>query len=258
MYVCACVCMREGKDGASNAHPPPPPLCMVESIAFPFSNPNPMCPPPTTQIVRAIMEGANYQWTDSTADADVIYLNTCAIRENAEQRVFGRLASLKGMYKRTRGSGSSQKQQRRQQGAAPAPRKVVGVLGCMAERLKERLLEEAAVDLVAGPDAYRDLPRLLGLVASGQTAINVQLSQEETYAEVAPIRIHPEQQAAFVSIMRGCNNMCTYCIVPFTRGRERSRPVGTILEEVRRLSDQGIKEVRGYCGMGVVVWCGDG
>lgn len=176
------------------------------------------------------MEGSNFQWTDSLDAADVILLNTCAIRENAEQRVFGRLASLRGMYKTKQWKNG---------------RKVVGLLGCMAERLKAKLLEEAAVDLVAGPDAYRDLPRLLGLVASGQgtTAINVQLSQEETYADVAPVRIHPEQASAYLSIMRGCNNMCTYCIVPFTRGRERSRPVATVLEEVRRLSGQGVKEV---------------
>lgn len=186
-----------------------------------------------SEIVRSIMEGANYQWTDSTDVADVIYLNTCAIRDNAEQRVFGRLASLRGMYKKKR-SGQAQAMQR----------KVVGVLGCMAERLKTKLLEESIVDLVAGPDAYRDLPRLLGLVAEGQAAINVQLSQEETYAEIAPVRLHPEQASAFVSIMRGCNNVCTYCIVPFTRGRERSRPVETILEEVKLLSDQGIREVR--------------
>lgn len=180
------------------------------------------------------MEGANYQWTTETDEADVIYLNTCAIRENAEQRVFGRLASLRGMYKTPN--------KKRRQGQPQ--RKVVGVLGCMAERLKTKLLDESVVDLVAGPDAYRDLPRLLGLVAEGQTAINVQLSQEETYADVAPVRIHPEQAAAFVSIMRGCNNMCSYCIVPFTRGRERSRPVETIVEEVRRLAGQRIKEVR--------------
>ncbi len=187
------------------------------------------------------MEGANYQWTDSTDAADVIYLNTCAIRDNAEQRVFGRLASLRGMYKPTRKSRQQPRALQRQR-----ERKVVGVLGCMAERLKARLLEEDAVDLVAGPDAYRDLPRLLGLVGSGNgaAAINVQLSQEETYADVAPVRIQPDQAGAFVSIMRGCNNMCSFCIVPHTRGRERSRPVGTILEEVRRLSGQGIKEVR--------------
>lgn len=144
------------------------------------------------------MEGSNYTWTDSLEDADVILLNTCAIRENAEQRVFGRLASLRGMYKNKHNKRHGQR------------RKVVGLLGCMAERLKAKLLEEAAVNLVAGPDAYRDLPRLLELVAGGEkTAINVQLSQEETYADVAPVRIHPEQASAFVSIMRGCNNMCT-------------------------------------------------
>lgn len=136
------------------------------------------------------MEGANYVWTDSVDAADVVYLNTCAIRENAEQRVFGRLASLRGLYKSSK--------RRPQQG-----RKVVGLLGCMAERLKAKLLEDGGVDLVAGPDAYRDLPRLLGLVGSGEAAINVQLSQEETYADVAPVRIHPEQASAFVSIMRG-------------------------------------------------------
>ena len=181
-----------------------------------------------SEIVRAVLEGANYQWVDGVDQADVVLLNTCAIRDNAEKRVWGRLASLRGLDKKN------------------GKQRVIGLLGCMAERLKARLLEEAAVDLVAGPDAYRDLPRLLQLVEGGEKAFNVQLSQDETYADIKPVRISPDNVSAFVSIMRGCSNMCTYCIVPFTRGRERSRPVPTIIEEIRRLADQGVKEV-GMC-----------
>ncbi|XP_067947784.1 mitochondrial tRNA methylthiotransferase CDK5RAP1-like isoform X2 [Watersipora subatra] len=161
--------------------------------------------------------------------ADVIFLMTCSIREGAEKRIWGRVDTLQGL-KRTRVNGQ--------------PQVKIGILGCMAERLKSQILEERkSVDLVCGPDAYKDLPRLLSITHSGQTAVNVMLSLDETYADVMPVRLNPESPSAFVSIMRGCENMCSYCIVPFTRGRERSRPIASILDEVRMLRDQGIKEV---------------
>jgi tRNA-2-methylthio-N6-dimethylallyladenosine synthase len=160
-------------------------------------------------------------------EADVVLINTCAIRENAEQKVRTRLGMLRA-DKRERGRDLT-----------------LGVLGCMAERLREKLLEqEQLVDLVVGPDAYRDLPRLLNEASeSGQPAVNVQLSKEETYADVAPVRYDSNGLSAYVSIMRGCDNMCSFCVVPFTRGRERSRPVSTILDEVQQLVDEGYKEV---------------
>lgn len=185
-----------------------------------------------TEIVTSILEGAGFEYTSDSDDADIVLLNTCAIRDNAERRVWGKLHEIH----------SSDKQHK------PARRRVVGVLGCMAERLKEELLvDKKLVQLVAGPDAYRDLPRLLSIVnASGghEQAINVQLSQDETYGDVSPVRTNSNNVSAFVSIMRGCNNMCTYCIVPFTRGRERSRDVDSIVREVQSLSEQGVKEVR--------------
>jgi tRNA-2-methylthio-N6-dimethylallyladenosine synthase len=158
-------------------------------------------------------------------DADLLLINTCSIRENAEQRVRGRL----GEFRRV-------KQKNKQV--------IVGVIGCMAERLKEKLVEqEKLVDIVVGPDAYRDLPTLIAKAETGQIAINVLLSREETYAEISPVRYASNGISAFVSIMRGCDNMCSYCIVPFTRGRERSREPKTILAEVQDLIDNGFKEV---------------
>ena len=157
----------------------------------------------------------------------MVLINTCAIREKAEDRVRGRLAQLRARKR------------------AGQPGMTLGVLGCMAERLRKKLLEEEAlVDVVAGPDAYRDLPRLLHEAHdTGQAAVNVHLSREETYAEIAPVRYDSNGVSAFVSIMRGCDNMCAFCVVPFTRGRERSRPVGSILSEVGQLVDAGYKEV---------------
>ncbi|XP_060766522.1 CDK5 regulatory subunit-associated protein 1 isoform X1 [Neoarius graeffei] len=180
-----------------------------------------------TEIAWSILQKGGYQRTAELSEADVVLLVTCSIREKAEQTIWNRLKQL-GVLKKKRPK-------------ADVPLKI-GVLGCMAERLKTELLErEKAVDVIAGPDAYRDLPRLLSLAHGGQRASNVLLSLEETYADVMPV--HHAGHSAFVSIMRGCDNMCSYCIVPFTRGRERSRPVSSILEEVRRLSDQGVKEV---------------
>ncbi|RHY52401.1 hypothetical protein DYB38_001599 [Aphanomyces astaci] len=180
-----------------------------------------------SEIVRAIL-------LKHGDDADVVLLNTCAIRENAESKIWRRLE----VFKQNKLKARKQKK--------GTPTQTVGVLGCMAERLKSKLLEsDKMVDLVVGPDAYRDLPNLLGILTQGaqDTAVNVQLSLDETYADIAPVRSDDSNPAAFVSIMRGCNNMCSYCIVPFTRGRERSRDVHSIVDNVKVLRDQGVKEV---------------
>jgi len=180
-----------------------------------------------SEIVASVLRESGYGLTTEESEADVVLINTCAIRENAEQKVRKRLSMLRA-DKRDRGRDLT-----------------LGVLGCMAERLREKLLEqEQLVDLVVGPDAYRDLPRLLNEAdESGPAAVNVQLSKEETYADLAPVRYDSNGLSAFVTIMRGCDNMCSFCVVPFTRGRERSRPVSSILREVRQLVDEGYKEV---------------
>lgn len=190
------------------------------------------------EIVLSIMEKAGYnQIVEDPESAEVIFINTCAIRENAEQKVWQRLNYfwfLKREWKSNVSKGRSN---------ALRPPKIV-VLGCMAERLKDRLLDSVKmVDVVCGPDAYRDLPRLLEEVDSGQKGINTLLSLEETYADISPVRISTNSVTAFVSVMRGCNNMCSFCIVPFTRGRERSRPVESIVREISELRDQGVKEI---------------
>mmetsp|Transcript_32826 Transcript_32826/g.82401 ORF Transcript_32826/g.82401 Transcript_32826/m.82401 type:complete len:673 (-) Transcript_32826:41-2059(-) len=181
-----------------------------------------------TEIVASILQQNGYDQTTEEDEADSVLLNTCAIRDNAEQKIWDRLYYFRSV-------------RRKRKKTQPLS---VGVLGCMAERLKKKLLEtDKLVDVVVGPDAYRDLPRLLRNADDGQAGINVILSADETYADVAPVRVGTNGVHAFVSIMRGCNNMCSYCIVPFTRGRERSRPVESIVDEVRALSDQGYKEV---------------
>ncbi|XP_021383119.2 mitochondrial tRNA methylthiotransferase CDK5RAP1 [Lonchura striata] len=182
-----------------------------------------------TEIVWAILQKNGYARTKELEEADVVLLVTCSVREKAEQAVWSRLRHLRAL-------------KARRPRARAALR--VGILGCMAERLKEEILHrEKLVDIVAGPDAYRDLPRLLAVAESGQQAANVLLSLDETYADILPVQTSAGGTTAFVSIMRGCDNMCSYCIVPFTRGRERSRPIASILQEVRMLSDQGVKEV---------------
>jgi len=179
-----------------------------------------------SEIVRAVMQENGFANCDSVDDADIVFLMTCAIREGAESKVFKRLDELHALKKRPRG------------------RPVIGLLGCMAERLKGKLVEmRHGADVVAGPDAYRSLPLLLSRASSGQDAVNVMLSVDETYADIKPVRTDGIGVSAFVSIMRGCNNMCSFCIVPFTRGRERSRPVTSIVDEVRSLREQGYKEV---------------
>ncbi len=185
-----------------------------------------------SEIVASVLRENGFGLTRNEEEADVVLLNTCAIRENAEQKVRRRLRDFR---RRKRAGGS----------ASGGPALRLGVLGCMAERLRARLLEEEQlVDLVVGPDAYRDLPRLLHETDdTGQAAVNVQLSREETYADIAPIRYDTNGVSAFVSIMRGCDNMCSFCVVPFTRGRERSRPASSILSECARLAEAGYKEV---------------
>lgn len=178
-----------------------------------------------SEVVASILIANGYAITSNINEADVILINTCSIRENAETRVFGRI-DLFGQVKKSK------------------PSVLVGVLGCMAERLKDQLLEEKkVVDLVVGPDAYRELPVLLRAAEDGQKGINVLLSREETYADISPVRLDKNGVSAFVSIMRGCNNMCSYCVVPYTRGAERSRDPHTIVREVQELVDAGYREV---------------
>ena len=178
-------------------------------------------------IVASVLEESGYGLTKDADEADVVLLNTCAIRENAEQKIRTRLGMLRAEKAKRDGE------------------LMLGVLGCMAERLREKLLEqEDLVDVVVGPDAYRDLPRLLYEAdTTGQAAVNVQLSKQETYEDIQPVRYDSNGVSAYVSIMRGCDNMCTFCVVPFTRGREESRPVTTILSEVAQLVEEGYKEV---------------
>lgn len=184
-----------------------------------------------SEIVRSILIAAGHQHCDDHKEADIILTNTCAIRENAEMKVWNRLKYFQSIRKQRRAKGVRNNYP------------IVGVLGCMAERLKEKLLLEESVDFVCGPDAYRDVPRLVdSVVSADQKEANTRLSLEETYADIRPVR-EVDSMSAFVSIMRGCNNMCSFCIVPFTRGRERSREMKSIMDEVRSLSDSGVKEV---------------
>jgi tRNA-2-methylthio-N6-dimethylallyladenosine synthase len=178
-----------------------------------------------SEIVASILSDQGFETTGDYNNADVIFINTCSIRENAEQRVRNRLKEFTVAKVKN-------------------PGLVVGVLGCMAERLKSKFLEEEKlVDVVVGPDAYRDLPGLIGKVDDGQKAVNVLLSREETYADISPVRLNSNGINAFVSIMRGCDNMCSFCVVPFTRGRERSREPQSILKECTDLFNQGYREV---------------
>lgn len=178
-----------------------------------------------SEIIASILEKDGFTTINSDKDADVIFLNTCAIRDNAENRIWTRLQDLKHLKKKN-------------------PNLVVGVLGCMAERIKTKLLDqEKLVDIVVGPDAYRDLPALLEKVEDGHKAVNVLLSREETYGEITPVRLNTNGINAFISIMRGCDNMCSFCVVPFTRGRERSRDAHSIVAEATDLVNKGYKEV---------------
>lgn len=185
-----------------------------------------------SEVVAAIMQTTDSEITDNIADADIVILNTCSIRDNAEQKVQHRLQELGG---------------KRKQG------KIIGVIGCMAERIGDELVRDYGVDFVAGPDAYMDIPNLLAQCEQGERAVNVTLSKTETYRDIMPARIG-KQISGFVSIMRGCNNFCSYCVVPYTRGRERSRDIESILNEVRDLWQKGYKEVT-LLGQNVNSYC---
>lgn len=178
-----------------------------------------------SEVVASILGVSGYVQAASPEEADAILLNTCSIRDNAEQKIINRLRYLASLRRKRSG------------------RLILGVIGCMAERVKDSLIENHGVDLVAGPDAYLDLPNLFAAVEAGQKAINVELSTTETYRDIIPSRIGGNRVSGFVSIMRGCNNFCSYCIVPYTRGRERSRETGSILNEVADLRSRGFKEV---------------
>lgn len=177
-----------------------------------------------TEVVAAVMETVGYKVCDKMEDADAVFVNTCSVRDNAEQRVLGRLQMINLQKKKK-------------------PGLIIGLLGCMAERLKNELLEQGVVNLVVGPDAYLDLPNLIGMAESGDKAINVELSTTETYKDVIPVRMGGVNISGFVSIMRGCNNFCSYCIVPYTRGRERSRSLNSIINEIDDLKSKNYKEV---------------
>ena len=188
-----------------------------------------------SEVVASVMQMAGYEPCDNADEADAVFLNTCSVRENAENKIYHRLAEMNATRKK---KGSL----------------IVGVLGCMAERVKEDLLENHHADLVAGPDAYLRLPDLIAQVEAGQKAIDIDLSTSETYRDIVPQRISGNRISGYVSIMRGCNNFCHYCIVPYTRGRERSRDVESILREVRDLKEKGFKEVT-LLGQNVNSYC---
>ena len=176
-----------------------------------------------SEVVASVMQMAGYETTETLDEADAVFLNTCSIRDNAEQKIYHRLDALDAVKRKRK--------------------LIIGVLGCMAERVKDDLLENHHCDLVAGPDSYMSLPDLIAQAELGHKAMNIELSTTETYRDIVPQRLHGAKISGFVSIMRGCNNFCHYCIVPYTRGRERSRDVESILREVRDLRDRGFKEV---------------
>ena len=176
-----------------------------------------------SEVVASVMKMAGYDTVEAADEADAVFLNTCSVRDNAEQKIYHRLEELNSMRKKRN--------------------IIIGVLGCMAERVKEELIDNHGVDLVAGPDAYLSLPDLTAQAETGHKAMNIELSTTATYRDIVPQRLHGQKIGGYVSIMRGCNNFCHYCIVPYTRGRERSRDVESILREVRDLNDRGFKEV---------------
>ena len=177
-----------------------------------------------SEVVASVMQTAGYDTCDSLDEADAVFLNTCSVRDNAEQKILNRLEALNAARRGRK-------------------RLIIGVLGCMAERVKQDLIDHHHADLVAGPDAYLTLPDLIAQAETGHKAVNIELSATETYRDVVPRRLCGTHVGGFVSIMRGCNNFCHYCIVPYTRGRERSRDPESILREVRDLHDRGYKEV---------------
>ncbi len=177
-----------------------------------------------SEVVLSVLQSNNYSLCENIKDASLLFINTCSIRDNAEQRIWARLDYFGSLKKKNRNLK-------------------VGVLGCMAERLKEKLLEHGVVDIVAGPDSYRDLPLLIAGIANGNKQINTILSEEETYANISPVRMDKNGVSAYISIMRGCNNFCSYCVVPYVRGRERSRDPQSIVNEAKQLFQNGYKEV---------------
>lgn len=177
-----------------------------------------------SEVVASVMQTDGYELTNDIREADAIFVNTCSVRDNAEQRVVGRLQYFQSLRKQKK-------------------HLIIGVLGCMAERVKEELVNRHGADLVAGPDSYMDLPNLVGAVERGEKAIHVELSMQETYRDVIPLKMAGVHVTGFVSIMRGCNNFCSYCIVPYTRGRERSRDIDSILNEIRDMRQKGYKDV---------------
>lgn len=177
-----------------------------------------------SETVAAVMEMAGYSLTDKDEEADAVFLNTCSIRDNAEQKIYSRLAYWRSLRKKT------------------GKNILIGVIGCMAERLKHQLIEEHGVNMVAGPDSYLDLPNLISAAENGEEAINIELSTTETYRDIMPSRVGANGISGFISIMRGCNNFCSYCIVPYTRGRERSREPESIIRELQDLRKRGFKE----------------
>lgn len=177
-----------------------------------------------SEVVASVMQMAGYEPCESLDEADAVFLNTCSVRDNAEQKIYHRLEALTAQRRKGR-------------------KIIIGVIGCMAERVKEALIEEHGVDLVAGPDAYLSLPDLIAQAETGHKAINIELSTTETYRNVVPRRVGGNHLSGFVSIMRGCNNFCHYCIVPYTRGRERSRNLDSILTEATDLATRGYKEL---------------
>ena len=192
-----------------------------------------------SEVVASVMQMAGYELADDVTDADAVLLNTCSIRNNAEQKIVARLQYLASLRRKRPGG------------------LIIGVIGCMAERLQRELIERHGVDLVAGPDSYLDLPALFASAEAGEKAINVELSTTETYRDIVPVRIGGARVGGFVSIMRGCNNFCSYCIVPYTRGRERSRPVESILREIADLRARGFREVT-LLGQNVNSYCAKG
>ncbi|MGN0232291.1 MAG: MiaB/RimO family radical SAM methylthiotransferase, partial [Muribaculaceae bacterium] len=188
-----------------------------------------------SEVVASVMKMAGYGTTDTIDNADAVFLNTCSIRDNAEQRIFSRLQQLNVVRKKRTNL-------------------IIGVIGCMAERIKETLINDYQVNLVAGPDSYLQLPDLIASAEAGHRAINVELSTTETYRDIIPSRIGGSKISGFISIMRGCNNFCSYCIVPYTRGRERSREPESILNELRDLQAKGFKEVT-LLGQNVNSYC---
>ena len=177
-----------------------------------------------SEVVASVMQMAGYELTEHIEEADAIFVNTCSVRDNAEQKIYGRLQYFNSLRKKKKSL-------------------LVGVLGCMAERVKDDLIQNHHVNLVAGPDSYMDLPNLIGAAEQGEKVMNVELSTQETYKDVMPLKLPGVHISGFVSIMRGCNNFCTYCIVPYTRGRERSRDIDSILNEIRNMDANGFKEV---------------